>query len=274
MRLQADFQGILATSLRRDKLLVALPLGAVILLSWLYVVTGAGLGMDPAAMSEPAFPPPKTTPVHPPMGWGAGYSLVIFVMWWLMMVAMMLPSAVPVVLIYDRMRRIGSSSPSPTTRMGSSWRFVAGYLLVWGGFSLLATVLQAVFERAGLVHPMTMWSLNNTFTAILLVLAGLYQWTPLKEKCLQTCRSPGAFLARNWRRGQWGALRMGLHHGAYCLGCCWFLMGLLFAGGVMNLYWITGLAIFVLIEKVLPAGAGFGRLAGIGMVYGGIWLLV
>lgn len=271
MRSKARLQSMLETSLRRDTLFVSILVGAVIFLSWLYLLTGAGLGMSPGKMSVSTFPPPLTMTPQQSMPWNIEYSALIFVMWWLMMVAMMLPSAVPMILIFDRMRRLGAEGASGA--LGSSWRFVSGYLLVWGAFSFLATIFQALLEREGIVHPMKMWSLSETFSAVLLILAGIYQWTPLKEKCLRNCRSPVDFLTRNWREGPWGSLRMGLHHGAYCLGCCWFLMGLLFAGGVMNLYWITGLAIFVLVEKIMPTGVGFSRLAGIGLVCGGLWLL-
>ncbi|MEQ8442330.1 MAG: DUF2182 domain-containing protein [Alphaproteobacteria bacterium] len=274
MSLNGNSGGGLNVSLRRGDWFVLSLLGVVIALSWLYLLSGAGLGMDTVMMSSAEFPPPRMMSHHHEMTWGAEYSALVFVMWWLMMVAMMLPSAAPLVLIYNRMYQARGKGAAAPAAMGSTWLFVAGYILAWGGFSFCATLLQAVLEDLHLVHPMMMWSLSKTLTALLLILAGVYQWTPLKEKCLKNCRSPIDFLTRNWRKGRWGPLWMGVHHGIYCLGCCWFLMGLLFAGGVMNLFWITGLAVFVLIEKVIPAGQWFGRLAGLGMATWGVWMLI
>jgi predicted metal-binding membrane protein len=263
----------LVKTLQQGDFLVLFLLGAVTLLSWLYLLSGAGMGMSVKTMSSLTFPAAEMMPVQQAMGWNAGYSAMVFLMWWLMMIAMMLPSATPLILIYHRVRRIGETEATNPDALGQSWLFVSGYLLAWGGFSLVATILQALFERLSLLHPMMMWSLNETFTAVLLILAGVYQWTPLKQKCLKHCRSPVDFLVRNWRGGPRGALWMGTHHGVYCLGCCWCLMGLLFAGGVMNLFWVVGLAVFVFLEKLLPAGLGFGRIAGSAMMASGLWLL-
>ncbi|MGI9405430.1 MAG: DUF2182 domain-containing protein, partial [Hyphomicrobiaceae bacterium] len=148
--------------------------------------------------------------------------------------------------------------------------FAAGYLLAWLVFSLGATALHWGLEQIGLVHGMTMWSLNLTFSAAFLVVAGLYQISPIKSVCLEHCRTPADFLSRHWRKGSSGALRMGLHHGLYCVGCCWFLMGLLFVGGVMNLIWIAGLAGLVLAEKLLPFGHWTARVSGIAMIGTGV----
>jgi predicted metal-binding membrane protein len=151
--------------------------------------------------------------------------------------------------------------------------FAFGYLAAWAGFSLAAAVLHWGFERTGLLSPAFVGT-NAVFAGILLLAAGVYQITPIKHTCLRHCRSPLAFLSARWRRGASGALRMGLEHGAYCLGCCWFLMGLLFFGGVMNLYWIVGLALFVLVEKMVPAGHWLGYAAGVGLAVWGIAILV
>lgn len=139
--------------------------------------------------------------------------------------------------------------------------FALGYLAAWAGFSLVAVILQWGFERTDLLSP-TLVGTNVVLGGVLLLAAGSYQLTPIKHACLRHCRSPLAFLSLRWRRGAPGALRMGLEHGAYCLGCCWFLMGLLFFGGVMNLYWIVGLALFVLLEKIVPAGHWLGYATG------------
>ena len=193
--------------------------------------------MSISAMSTFEFPPPMN---RPPMAgaWTAGYWLTMLVMWWVMMVAMMLPSAAPMLLLFAAIRRRAREGGAAVS---TAW-LAAGYLLAWLGFSVAAVVLQFGFERAGLVHGMMMWSLSPWLSVGLLVAAGLYQLTPLKQACLSHCRTPLAFLMGHWRPGQAGALHMGLVHGIYCVGCCWFLMALLFVGGIMNVVWIAGLA--------------------------------
>ena len=168
---------------------------------------------------------------------------------------------------------------SPRARQGKlpagavpTFVFVLGYLLSWAAFSGAATGLQWGLERVALIHQMMMWSINPIFTAALLIAAGLYQLTPLKTVCLEHCRSPAQYLAQHFRPGAAGAFRLGWRHGAYCLGCCWFLMALLFAGGIMNLVWIAGLAVYVLIEKVAPNGQLIARMAGAAMVLVGLWV--
>ena len=146
--------------------------------------------------------------------------------------------------------------------------FVAGYIIVWTGFSVVATMLQWALDAAALLSPM-MVSSSPALGGALLIAAGLYQWTPIKDVCLRHCRSPLAFVTTAWRPGAWGALRMGLEHGAFCVGCCWVLMGLLFVGGVMNLLWIAAIAAFVFIEKITPVSFGGGRIAGILMIAAG-----
>ena len=152
--------------------------------------------------------------------------------------------------------------------------FASGYLIPPGLVSALAaTIAQWGLEKAGLIHQMLMWSTNEILTAVLLLAAGLYQLTPLKSACLEHCRSPADYLSRAWREGRSGAFVMGAAHGTYCLGCCWSLMALLFAGGVMNLVWIAGLTVAVLVEKMAPWGAGVGRALAIPMIGAGLWLL-
>jgi len=172
----------------------------------------------------------------------------------------MLPSAAPMILLYAavnrRAREQGGGALLPTGI------FAWGYVTVWGAFSVIAAGLQWAFEGAGILSPAMMNSTSRLFAAGILLAAGLYQLTPVKAACLRHCRGPLAFLMGRWRAGRWGAFRMGVEHGAYCLGCCWALMALLFFGGVMNLYWIAGLAIVVLLEKTLPAGAVVGRITG------------
>jgi len=167
----------------------------------------------------------------------------------------------------SRRERAGEGPWTPTSV------FAAGYLAVWGGFSALATALQWGLEKIGLLSGM-MATTATWLGAAILIVAGLWQFAPFKHTCLRHCRSPIGFLAGHWRAGSVGAFRMGLEHGAYCLGCCWFLMALLFFGGVMNLWWIGGLAAYVLMEKVLPMGHWLGYGAGVGLVVWGVCLLM
>jgi predicted metal-binding membrane protein len=144
--------------------------------------------------------------------------------------------------------------------------------MVWGAFSLVATVAQWSLEESGSL-TMLHGSRNTLLSASILIAAGAWQLTPMKQTCLRHCRSPLHFLVHGFRPGAGGALRMGAEHGLFCLGCCWFLMALLFYGGVMNLYWIAGLAVYVLIEKTVPAGHFVSRVTGIVLLCCGGWLL-
>jgi predicted metal-binding membrane protein len=195
-----------------------------------------------------------------PARWDLGYAGIVVSMWWVMMIAMMVPSAAPMILLYAalarRQREKGSDVLLPTGI------FAWGYVAVWGFFSVIAASLQWGFEAAGILSPMMMNSTSLLFAAAILVAAGLYQLTPAKQACLRHCRGPIQFLMGHWRPGRWGAFWMGAEHGAYCLGCCWALMALLFFGGVMNLYWIAGLAVIVLLEKTIPAGDTLGKVIG------------
>ena len=168
------------------------------------------------------------------------------------MTGMMLPSATPATLVYTAVARKAAREGTPVAPVAA---FVTGYLFMWTLFSLGATLAQWGLERAALLSPMLV-STSPVLGASLLIAAGVYQLTPWKEACLEHCQSPVQFISQHWRSGGWGAFRMGLEHGAFCLGCCWVLMGLLFFGGVMNLVWIAGITLFVLLEKVLPFGAG------------------
>lgn len=237
--------------------------------SWWYLWAGAGTGMSPAAMSEWHLPYTSQSTMHAssalpsstltsatlpsmePMttnNWGWRYSLIMFFMWWVMMIAMMLPSASPMILLYGRMNRVYYPHHPPSLTVGL---FTAGYLVAWGGFSLAAVLLHAVLEKLQIVDQMMMWITEPVLAGSLLLLAGLYQLTPIKNRCLQYCRTPAMFLSQHWQKGLTGAFKIGLHHGGYCLGCCWLLMLLLFVGGAMNLYWILGLALWVAVEKIL-----------------------
>jgi predicted metal-binding membrane protein len=184
-----------------------------------------------------------------------------------MMVAMMLPSATPVILlVLGTYRRRGRSA-----RLQAAV-FTSGYLVAWTAFSAVAAIAQLILHRAAVLTP-AMASNSNLLGGAILLAAGAYQWLPFKASCLTHCRSPLAFIGEHWREGTRGALEMGLRHGAYCLGCCWMLMLLLFAAGVMNLLWVAIIALLVLVEKVTRRGVHIGRLAGVLLMAGGLWLI-
>ncbi len=252
------------TLLRRERLLLAFCLLLIGVLSWWYLLAGAGTGMSTLAMTTWEFPPPVYRS-SAGSGWDASYWLIMLLMWWVMMIAMMLPSAAPMILLYARVVRHHNSGKDRAPVMIPTGSFLLGYLFCWLGFRLIATGLQWFLERAGLVHSMLMWSSSHTLSAGFLIAAGLYQLSPWKSVCLEHCRSPAGFLSEHWRNGRAGALRMGIEHGLYCVGCCWMLMLLLFVGGAMNLVWIAGLAILVLAEKLLPAGQMVVRLSALAL---------
>jgi len=193
------------------------------------------------------------------------YAILVFVMWWMMMIAMMLPSASPAILTFAAINEKLEGRGSPA-------EFALGYALVWTAFSLAAALIHLVFEK---LVPFTgmMAVTSRSVGAGLLVIAGLYQLTPFKGSCLQKCQAPLFFLARNWQKGRYAALRMGTHHGLYCLGCCWVLMAVLLYGGVMELDWILGLALYVLAEKVLPPRWPLRYLSGAVLIFWGMVIL-
>jgi predicted metal-binding membrane protein len=271
MREAAMTDGLLERVLKRDRRIVVAALALLAALAWGYVLIGAGTGMSPRAMTTVAFPPFAGRPMGTvaPEPWSPGYAILMLLMWWVMMIAMMTPSAAPMMLLHaDITRRGGGAKPAAATAA-----FVAGYLAIWLWFSLAAAGLEWALERLALVSPMLMWSESETLTGAFLILAGAYQLTPVKAACLAGCRSPLGFLAQHWRAGAGGAFRMGLWHGLYCIGCCWALMLLLFAGGVMNLLWIAGLTLVVILEKLLPGGRVIGWALGGGLLLLGIALL-
>ena len=226
----------LESLIRRDRLWVVLGVVGVTILAWLYLFSMAA-GMN--TMGDAILSPRVTS-------WTAADFGLMFLMWAIMMIGMMLPSATPMILLFamvNRRRRSQGEAVTPPVV------FAAGYLAVWSAFSLVATVLQWGLHGAGLLSPM-MATTSALLGGATLVGAGIYQWSPLKTSCLRHCQSPLHFISTHWQNGAGGALRMGWTHGLYCLGCCWVLMCLLFVGGVMNLLWIAGLALFVLMEKV------------------------
>jgi len=190
-------------------------------------------------------------------------------MWAVMMVGMMLPAAAPMVLFFATFSRRSREQGHTVAPVGA---FVSGYVAVWSAFALAATTLQWALDRAALLSP-DMAAISPVLGGAVLIAAGLYQWTPLKDACLGLCRSPVAFLMGRWRPGTGGAFRMGAEHGAYCVGCCWALMALLFVGGVMNLLWVAAITLAVLAEKVAPRGRWIAKMLGAALVLGGVWVL-
>jgi predicted metal-binding membrane protein len=250
---------VLKALLRHDRLVLVAALAAIVAMAWGWLLAGAGMEMGAVEMTAMAGMDGR---LMRPAVWTPPYAALIFSMWWVMMVAMMLPSAAPMLLLFARVNRKDKAAPAT---LAPTVLFAAGYLLAWGGFCALATALQWSLESARLLSPM-LATTSHWLGAGILLAAGFWQLTPFKGLCLRHCRTPLGFLIGSWRAGRFGALRMGLRHGAYCLGCCWFLMALLFFGGVMNLYWITGLAVFVLLEKTIPLGHWLCRAAGIALV--------
>jgi predicted metal-binding membrane protein len=197
--------------------------------------------------------------------WDAPHLALLFAMWFTMMAGMMLPSAAPVVLLYAMVVRKDAAGGSPLARVHV---FLAGYLLCWGAFSAAATALQRLLAHLLWLSPM-MEPASRWFAAATLIAAGLYQFTPLKRSCLTQCRAPAVFISRNWRPGIQGALRMGMLHGLECVGCCWVLMLLLFAGGVMRLMCIAALTALVLVEKLAPWGERSAQIIGAALIAAG-----
>lgn len=256
---------------RREQVIIALGLTTITALAWLYIVDGAGTGMSTIAMTTWQFPPPPPA-MAMPGDWNAAYWATMLLMWWIMMIGMMIPSAAPMILLYARVFRHGQSRGQIQGALVPTAAFAAGYLACWLGFSVLATAGQFALELLGQIDGMMMWSTNRWLTAALFVAAGLFQLTPYKAACLTRCRAPASFLAQHWQPGWRGAFRLGLVHGAYCLGCCWALMLLLFAAGIMNLVWIAGIAILVLVEKLAPFGARLGPVIAAALIGAGIYV--
>ena len=245
---------------RRDGRVILLALLGVTAIAWLYLLA---MRPDMGMADMPNMAMPMAMP------WTPATFALTFAMWWVMMLGMMVPSAAPMILTFatlNRSKRARNQSFVPTSV------FTLGYLIIWGVFSLGATAAQWALERIALLSPM----LPTTSAALggaLFILAGLYQFTPLKQVCLRNCRSPFAFVLNHWRDGSAGALWMGLEHGGQCLGCCWVLMALLFVVGVMNLLWVACIAAFVFAEKLLPGGVWIGRVGGGAMLGFGVFLL-
>jgi predicted metal-binding membrane protein len=258
--------------LRRDRIIVGLALFLLTALAWSYLLwLSADMKMDGMDMDGYRMIPSGMRLMMPADApWRAMEFVFVFAMWTVMMVGMMTPWAAPMILMYAR---VGRQTEAQAPLIATVW-FGIGYFFAWIAFSLFATLLQWVLERAGLLDS-AMASTSIVLGGLLLVAAGSYQWTKLKDACLAQSQEPFAFLIRHggFRSNAPGSVRLGLRFGAYCVGGCWALMALLFVGGVMNLLWIALLALFVLLEKVPSFGRKFAPLAGIVLVAAGAWLL-
>ena len=249
--------------LKRDRVLILFTVIGVALFAWLYLFREAwAMRQIGSAIVRCCIPRCQV--------WGARDFFAIFIMWAIMMVAMMLPTMIPMALTFAFVNRKRKEREDPFV---PTWIFVAGYLVIWTLFSVLATALQWFLHNRALVSP-AMVSASPLFNGLLLILAGVFQFTPFKNACLSHCRTPFNFIMSDWREGQWGALGMGLRHGFFCAGCCWVLMLLLFVLGVMNLWWIAVLSVFVLLEKMAPATFRLSAISGGLLIGWGIIFLV
>ena len=249
--------------LRRDWAIIVAALLVVSALAWAYM---GYLAWDMRQNMGPGTMAMAASTVRP---WGVVDFALMYLMWAVMMVAMMAPSTTPMLLTFAAMNRRMRERSQPYVPTGV---FLLGYLLVWFGFAAFATLFQWGLHQGALFSSM-MGRATPLVAGVILVVAGAFQWTPFKNACLHHCRTPLGFVMDEWRDGHRGALVMGLRHGSMCVGCCWFLMGLMFVAGVMNLLWMATVAAYMLAEKVVPAGHWVGRIIGLGLVAWGIWTL-
>lgn len=262
--------GPVSRMLRNDRLIVAVAIALAVLASAAFILAGGGTGMSVFGMVAQTGLAGALLAGTPdmimPSLWSPGYAFVIFFMWWMMMIAMMVPSAAPTILLYGALsNRRGRSA---------SMHFASGYLAVWAVFSLISTLLQGGLAMLGLMSPMFMTLALPSLGAAVLIGAGLYQFTPLKSACLDHCRGPVEALTRHRRTGRAAAFHMGVLHGGFCLGCCWALMALLFVGGIMNIWWVLGIAVYVAVEKLAPGGKRLARPLGAALIFAGSALML
>jgi predicted metal-binding membrane protein len=261
---------VLESVLRRERGVVAVGLATLTLLAWWYVWRGAGMGMSALDMTRVALFPHLQPEPMPGMTMPAVAWATVLAMWWIMMIAMMTPSAAPMILLYGRVLRHPPARAGAKAAYAPPLFLAAGYLAAWLGFSAVAATAQFALTRMSLIWSMDLSSRSAALSAVVLMSAGAYQLSPLKNACLRQCRTPVEFLTRHFRSGRTGALAMGARHGLWCVGCCWMLMALLFVGGVMNLVWIAVIAALVLVEKVAPGGVIVGRVAGVALIGWGV----
>ena len=266
-------EAALETVLKRDRAIVVTAVLVLTALAWAYVLwTAASMSAATSASSMPGMNMPGMSMAGAGSVWNAGGFALTVAMWAVMMISMMTPSAAPMILLYAR---IGRQARADGRLFASTGWFAGGYLLAWSGFAVAASLAQLALADMALITPM-LGAANNLFAGLVLIAAGIYQWTPLKNSCLSQCQSPVGFLQRHggFQRDPKGALELGLKHGLACIGCCWALMMLLFVGGVMNALWIAALSILVLLEKLLILGRFVPRFVGLVLVVVGAIYIV
>ena len=272
----------LSIVLEKDNLIVYLSIFLIVIITGLYTIFGIGMPMSAIEMTKMSgiFSMSSSMEMNMNMGsnnmdmknrWSISMAISMFLMWWLMMIAMMTPSAAPTLLLFHNLKKIGSEGKKA---LSYTYLFLFGYLIIWAIFSLIACIIHKFFDTSSITDAAMMQLKSVQFSGILLITAGVYQFTPLKNACLEKCRTPIDFLSSNNRKGAKGSFIMGAHHGLFCLGCCWALMALLFVGGVMNLFWITGLALYVLIEKIIIKAAWLDKIMGLILIFFGTSLLI
>ena len=276
-----------------DRIVTLVGLAILCVLGWLYIVAGAGMGASPGDITSlTLFPHQHSTDMtgqmramamdnmsmdgtamKPPTWTFSAWTLVV-AMWWIMMIAMMSPSVVPTILLYARVHRQAPGQPGTRDKLAPTAVFAVGYFLIWLVFSVAVAALHWMFESTGFISASNFGSQSRWLSSGVLLAAGAYQFSPVKNVCLSRCRAPVPFLSRHWRPHVLGSLRLGMLHGAYCVGCCWILMLLLFVGGVMNVAWIAALSVLFLIEKTLPFGLLASRSTGVILIAWGIATLL
>lgn len=272
----------LSIVLEKDNLIVYLSIFLIVIITGLYTIFGIGMPMSAIEMTKMSgiFGMSSSMEMNMNMGsnnmdmknrWSISMAISMFLMWWLMMIAMMTPSAAPTLLLFHNLKKIGSEGKKA---LSYTYLFLFGYLIIWAIFSLIACIIHKFFDTSSITDAAMMQLKSVQFSGILLITAGVYQFTPLKNACLERCRTPIDFLSSNNRKGAKGSFIMGAHHGLFCLGCCWALMALLFVGGVMNLFWITGLALYVLIEKIIIKAGWLDKIMGLILIFFGTSLLI
>ena len=272
----------LSIVLEKDNLIVYLSIFLIVMITGLYTIFGIGMPMSAIEMTKMSgiFSMSSSMEMNMNMGsnnmdmknrWSISMAISMFLMWWLMMIAMMTPSAAPTLLLFHNLKKIGSEGKKA---LSYTYLFLFGYLIIWAIFSLIACIIHKFFDTSSITDAAMMQLKSVQFSGILLITAGVYQFTPLKNACLERCRTPIDFLSSNNRKGAKGSFIMGAHHGLFCLGCCWALMALLFVGGVMNLFWITGLALYVLIEKIIIKAGWLDKIMGLILIFFGTSLLI
>lgn len=254
--------GAIESILKKDRLILVTGLLFICLLSWWYIIY-LYRQMYPMNMNALFFAMPMTP------DWTATDFVLLFLMWLVMMIAMMTPSVAPLIFIFAMVNRQKKLQQNPFVPTGYLF---SGYFLVWAVFSLLATILQWALQQVAWLNP-EMIITNKILGSVILITAGLFQFSVLKQRCLHYCQTPVDFIHRKWKEGKKGAFKMGIENGVYCLGCCWVLMVLLFVAGIMNLLWIALLSLFVLVEKLIPNSKWISYAAGTCLILYGLFAL-